>query len=468
MSNRSGGLLELVARGKKDLYFTSNPSRSFINSVYIRAAPFTREIYSTKPRNIPEWGRSVDFDIEQRGDLVNEFYLHIQLPTWIPNNLINVNRNGIITDVSGVTFGYCNNIGFQMIDKVQVFQDQVLIHEIYGEFLDWRLRQKYSLGTSYVLAADVGSRDESALAIGRAATVPTLRVPIPIFGWQHIYDPGLPLVAMKSQRFRIRVHIRRLEDVIVASDARLSPAPWDGKSLRVQAVRNGPIDTTQKTLSKDALKYIGMELESTQIYVPSDVQTVLRSQTIRLPFLTMQHQKITIMDNQLTAAAAIGGVFNLPLRLDFIGSVSRIMFGIRSEANEKAGARTNLRAPDGSSFITTARLNIAGLDRIKQFPAAVFREVSSYWKNTRSALDLADPNLPQETYTLTFGGYDNFRPEGTLSFTRAVTPILNLTLNSIPFDTRNISRKAFCLVYAESWNVWEISGGKGRLLFDDS
>ena len=149
MTSRSGGLLELVARGKKDLYFTSNPKITFFHSVYSRAAPFTKEIYVSAPRNVPDWGHYVDFDIDHRGDLLKRMYLRITLPTWLPSNAVAANLSGVVTDPSGVTFGYCNNVGFQVIDCIQFFQDQLLLFETYGEYLDWRLRQSYTLATTF-------------------------------------------------------------------------------------------------------------------------------------------------------------------------------------------------------------------------------------------------------------------------------------------------------------------------------
>ena len=52
-----------------------------------------------------------------------------------------------------------------MLEKIQVFQDQVLVQELYGEYLDWRFRQSNSLATTLVIAETVGSRRESALDI---------------------------------------------------------------------------------------------------------------------------------------------------------------------------------------------------------------------------------------------------------------------------------------------------------------
>jgi hypothetical protein len=464
----SGGLFELVARGKKDVFFTANPVMSYFHSVFVKAAAFTKEIYITAPRNAPEWGHWVDFDLDHRGDIARAFYLHVQLPTWLPQPAVEANPTGIVTDASGVTFGYCNNIGFQIINKVQVFQDQVLLHELYGEYLDWKLRQSYEYSTTFLMSTEVGSRPETALAIGRTASPPLLRVPIPLIGWQHLFDPGFPMIAMRKQRFRIRVYLRDLRELIVASDGRLKPSPWGGKPLLIQRTQGGPVDTTQVTLPYPAMKQIVMNLESTQLYVPPDVQTWLKSRVIRFPFIHTQFQQFTLEDNTM-AAASVSVALQVPLAVDMIGSMSRLTIGVRSEAAGQAGQRSKLTTTEDGSYVQTLRLNIANIDRIKAWPVAFFREGVSYWKNVRMPQDLYDSSKPFEIYSMTFGGFDDDgRPAGTLNFTRAIEPTLFTVLANTPMDNRNYSRRAYVLVYGESWNVWEISGGVGKMMFDDS
>jgi hypothetical protein len=467
MTSRAGGLLELVARGKKDIFFTANPIVSRFHSVYTRAAPFTKETYIAKPRNDADWGRWVDFDIEHRGDLLHETYLRIELPTWLPTAAAAANPRGIVTDADGVTYGYCNNIGFQIIQKIQFFNDQILIHEIHGEYLDWRLRQLYTMNTTFVVADDVGSRGESALAIGRAATPRQLRVPIPILGWQHLGDPGLPLVALRNQRFRMRVHLRNLDEVVVASDRRIRPAPWGGKPLRVQSSKGGPVDTSLVTLRRTEMKKPCLSLECGYTYVGADIATFLRAGTWQIPFYHVQFQESTIEDNVMTAA--VSSSVQIPILADCIGSVDHMLVGFRSEASTLSGERHILRSVDDSPYVRTIRLNIANIDRLKQWPTQIYRDVSSYWKQTRGALDLGAANgRLQEIYTLSFGGFDLDYPAGTLNFTRAVQPTIFVNLNSVSYDPRIVSRKTFVLLYARSWNVFEIKNGIGKSMFDDS
>jgi len=460
MSSRSGGLLELVARGKKDVFFTANPVLSYFHSIYLRAAPFTKEVFVRKPRNNPEWGKWVDFDIEHRGDIVREFYLRIALPTWLPATAALANPTGLVTDMSGVTFGYCDNVGFQLIESIQLFVDEVIIHEMYGEHLDWRLQEAYDVGKSLLIGQQTGLHYNTKLGIARSATSPELRIPIPVLGSQHIGDPGLPLAALRNQRFRIRVHLRKLADILVASDGRIAPNPFE-MPLRIQATRNALVDTSHKTLRMSDMPRLDISLESMNVYLPSDIQVFLKAQTLRIPFQTVEFQEIVIADNKFTAAAPPFNIsFKFAFPLDFIGSTDRLLIGIRSAAATSAGQRRILTPPTSSAFIKDIRINIANLDRIKPFSTEVFHTVTNYWK------DIAPNSL--EFYTITFGGFDMRSPAGTLNLTRASLPTVFFTLAPTDYDERTISREASALVYSESWNFFAIANGKGAMMFDDS
>lgn len=458
MSQR-GGLLELVARGKKDLFLNANPSISYFHSVYRRSAPFVEEVFVSQPRNVPEWGKWVEFDLEHRGDLVRKTYLRIALPTWLPDMYASMNGHTIITDTSGVSFGYTNNIGFQLIEKIQLFQDQVLLQELYGEYLDWRLRQLNSLATTYVIAAGVGARGDTSLEIGRSATPGHLRVPIPLIGWENVGDPGFPMVAMRNQRFRLRILLRSMEDIVVASDRRIRPNPWN-KLFQIQQSKMGTPEVFT-TLGKTAMKTIQMSLETTQVYVQKDVQEWLRIQEWRIPYRHAQHQNFTVEDNQWNAASSVAS-FSLPFRLDFVGPVGRLLTGFQREGDRMSGWRTLLERP-----VNQLRLNIANIDRIQPFPLEIFQDVTSYWKNQRAAQNQAELDKPHSVFTFTFGGRESQQPAGTLNFTRATPPEVWATLAPIPIDMRMKSRKSFFTVFAESWRIWQIKEGVGKCMVDE-
>ena len=86
MSSSGGaGLLELVARGKKDTFFTGDPQMSFFHSVYNRASPWLRETRFISPRNDGDFESYVDFVLEPVGDIIRDIHLIVQLQVIVRN-----------------------------------------------------------------------------------------------------------------------------------------------------------------------------------------------------------------------------------------------------------------------------------------------------------------------------------------------------------------------------------------------
>jgi len=266
-----GGLLDLVARGKKDTFFTQNPKISFFHSVYPRTPAFTQEIRYTHPRNNPEWGRWVDFEIEAVGDIMRNPVLLIDLPTRLPPPQAAANPTSYTTDASGVEFGYIQDVGPLMIEKVQFFNDQFLMHEFWGQWLEWRTAMR---NKSSIYGAVAGRHPVGPAAIGKAATPKRLRVYLPLIGNQDTDDPGFPMTALSNQRFRVRVYLKRLEEVIEASDGRLKPQPWDRDFLQKTSALTEP--EPFRTLQRAKISGPTITLETTQVYIPREAQEFLR------------------------------------------------------------------------------------------------------------------------------------------------------------------------------------------------
>lgn len=462
---RNAGLLELVSRGKKDVYFTNNPKNSFFHGVYMKSAPFTKEIKINIPNNLPDWGKYVDFDIEQRGDIIKEFKLRLTLPTWLPPFVAKDNPKSIITfdDGSNSSVGYTNLVGFYAIEKIQLFNDSLLINEIYGEFLAWRFGQIASDVLTYGLGKSVGYYEESSLNIGRTATSQTLIVPIPIVGHQLPNEPGLPLIAMKKTRLRIRVYLKKFEDLIVRYN--------NSGYVNYSSIFEKPINIQTKdssysaiTLKREEVAKPMIELETTYLYVKPDIQVWLKSQRWQIPFYQIQRQEFPIEDNVMNAAYLSSSPVNISFKLDFIGPCQRLFFGFQAEGSRLTNELNNFVSYDNLSFIQNARINIANIDRVISNEPIIYQEVSDYWKNIRTThTGLNNTRF----HTIAFGNLEDYQPSGTLNITRAVQPLLFVTLNRIAYDYRSNSRKTYCIVYAETYNIFEIENGIGKVLIDE-
>jgi hypothetical protein len=464
---RNAGLLELVSRGKKDVFFTNNPKNSFFHGVYMKSAPFTREIHVTQPNNLPDWGKYVDFDVEQRGDIVKEFKLRLTLPTWLPPTVASRNNKTLVTYADGFesSVGYTNLVGFYAIDKVQVFNDSLMIHEFYGEFLAWRFQQIASDVQTLGLANSIGYYEETALNIQHAATYQTLYVPIPIVGCQLPGEPGLPLVAMKKSRLRIRVYLKKLEDLIVRYNSANGYMNYTSVFNYPISIQISPFSFLEAnyTLKREEVAKPLIALEATYLFVKPDVQVWLKSMKWQIPFYQLQRQEYTIEDNVMNSAYLSAAPVSIPLKLDFIGPAQRLFFGFQSEGSRLTNELNNLLTYDNQSFIQSARINIANIDRVINNEPIVYQEVSDYWKNIRAL----NPTSKTKFHTVAFGTIEDFQPSGTLNMTRSVQPLLFLTLNRIAYDNRSKSRKTFCIVYAETYNILEIEDDICKVLIDE-
>jgi len=459
-----GGLLDLVARGKKDTFFTSNPKICHFHSVYSKQPAFTQEIRITQPRNNADWGKYADFEIEAVGDIVKNFILLIDLPSWLPLAQARQNPTSITTDINGVEFGYTQDIGTALIEKVQVFNDQILLHEFWGQWLNWRAGQQ---PTSSIYARSQGRHRPGPNEIAKAATPGKLRVYLPVLGNQYLDDMGFPMTALTGQRFRLRVHLRKLEDLIETSDGRLQPKPWASQFLQ-QVARNQSPQPFQ-TLQRNEIGPPLVALETTQVYIPRDSQEYLKRTVVALPFQMVQQCVFTVEDVKWLPVLNTGTIVSLPLPLDFIGPTSRITVGVQTEASQLANQHYQLNPPPNgaSTFIQDLRLNMGTKDRINQWSTTILRDVANYYKSYKES---RDPNGGvNNIYTLTFGPKEEapHRAIGTFNLSRSLQATLCVNLAPIAADPRLNSRKSFIIVYGESWNIFEIKDGKGKVMFAD-
>ena len=75
-----GGLLQLVATGKQDLFLTGNPQISFFKMVYRRHTNFATESQPMYFDGTPNFGQRISCLIPRRGDLLGRVYLDVTLP----------------------------------------------------------------------------------------------------------------------------------------------------------------------------------------------------------------------------------------------------------------------------------------------------------------------------------------------------------------------------------------------------
>ena len=481
-SSGQGALFELVARGIKDNYFVKDSKDSIFpyNPSYHSSIHHLAERKTVVPVNGTKFGSTFEVDIDTYGDIMTECALEIDLPTWLPCLPITLNgqlynpstANGLYPITSnGNSYGYVNYVGYFLFEKIQFYQDQFLIQEWSGDGL---LAKQVSEGsyTNSFLRQMMGGQletDNVNRSIQLRATPGHLRITLPLPG---LSDEGFPLLAMPWQKLRIKATLRKLEDLVVCSNDLVKPEPWN-------ASFNMLIDEDVYSFISKPLTDIGnptILLSTIQHYVPQHIQQELRSKLIQIPFRRQFENNFTFGELDYVSLDN-GGVSIVTRRLDGRHPTEKIFWFFR---NQNAIDRNKLddfyndyydfntavqpfTEPYGNYYYNM-KLVIAGKDRENMHEPFVLQGISQLAKDEKgSGLHIGEMKW---TTGEKFGTiYPCSRqPEGTINFTTADRPTLHIQLANIRPNILG-QRKSEFRVFTESWNVYEIQEGRGRLLF---
>jgi hypothetical protein len=462
-----GALYELVARGNKDVYFfEDSPEAKFLYDNRYKPTPaLIHELRRLPPLNSADFNRSSEFQLEIAGDIIIEPTILIDLPSWLPPHFAISNPNSICTDLSGVSYGYTNGIGFFLFERIQILQDNVLLQEFSGDALWATTRAKGNLNSAYLENRLTGIHTNTPLAIQRNATPGRLRLTLPLLGCQSLDDGGFPMLVLPSQAFKIRVFLRRLEDLVEASDGRPKPAPW-GIPFQMKTSSTGSF-TQFQTLERWQIGTPHLTLETRHIYIEGDTQKGLREKRLEIPFERL-YENIFTQTIYDYAPITRGSVAAITRRLDGQHPTGRILVFFRS-AKDIAANRlwkisrdldTSASPPQGE-YYNQMKLVIAGRDRETLFSPLVWHKLVDLAKEER------DPGLNFAEMNWTLGDIVGRRapfprqPDGSINFTTADRPTLYIELA----DIENGEKSSEMRVIVDSWAVYFTENLRGSLLF---
>ena len=445
------GLLELVARGKKDTFFTGEPKISFFHSLYRRASPWLRETRFLLPRNEGDFDTYIDFTLDPVADIIKDIHLMIQLPSWLPSTVAAQNGLGLVRDLSGNSYGYTNHVGYYCINKVQVFQNQLMIYEDFGEAMWLRAQSKSTNGKIAVIKALTGGHDGSVLGIQRNATPGTLEVKLNLPFDSLPNDFGIPIGSISPFTLKIRIYINKFSQIVESSSGALMPNVFE-RPMTVQTSSAGS-PSRFVTKKKTELGRPTFQLRVQYIYVDSVCQKLLRERSWKVPFVRCIANQYTLEDN----IWKIGSPPTLRKAIEVYGSIQRLRILFQSDASVKAGQAWNYAPSTGVTWFSTLTFFIHGQDRLGVWDSDVFEKVTSYCHDVGKSVD--------GVYLLDMGAEDLDIPAGTLNLTQTEKPELQLLLTVQEDDVRTGNKKSFMRVYADVWDLVELSGQMLKLTY---
>lgn len=463
-TSAEGSLLELVARGKKDVYFMNSDKSAHVPFSYnMQTWPATiDETRQTQPLNMIDFGRSIEWEMEVFGDILINASLVIDLPTWLPSTIASSNNTTIVSDASGNTYGYTQGIGAFLFEQIQFYQDQLLLQEFTGDFLYSWYHTQSSLAQETLILKEIGCHTGTLLEIQRNATPKKLTLRLPLIGCAHSDEGGFPFVSLPGQKFRIRCKLRRLEDLVESSNGSIKPTPWNRTDLSVR--NKDDVQTHFTPLQRELIGRPLITLETTQRYVRQDLQALLKKNKFEIPFLRPFENKLSL-DPSDYVAVGNGGTSYITKRIDGRHPAESLLIMFQSEYNIERNQLWNLRNPMGTGdFYNFLELSIAAKEREKRRDSTHWQHISPFTKAEKN------PGIPISLISFTVGpqyGYkapEQRRPSGAVNMTTADKPTLWLDIKDT-LPTSLGQKRVSMRVISIGWGIYSIEAERGALLF---
>jgi len=451
-----GGLMQLVAYGAQDIYLTGNPQITFFKVVYRRHTNFAVESIEQTFNGTADFGKRVTATISRNGDLIQQMYLEVVLPS--------------VTQAGAGAFVWTYGIGNCLVKQAEI--------EIGGQLIDRQYGDWMNIWTE--LTVPEGRRAGYDSMVGNAVTATTdqsggldatacQRLYVPLQFWFN-RNPGLalPLIALQYHEVKLNLEIRSYTDLIMNST-------------------DGDIAYAGGTISGSFKLWVD--------YVYLDTDERRRFAQVSHEYLIEQvqftgTQTVTTVSNNITLN------FNHPVKELIWVNIETDRAKAYSDAIPGSGCWFNYSGtlPDtdptqslGSDSFTTGLLQLNGHDRFYMRYSDYFRKNQCYEHHQRvprvggtggkdlsaTIEDAVRLSLRQYIYTYSFAlSPEEHQPSGTCNFSRIDMAVLQLGYGADPQITGSATVTGLATgfnlnIYAVNYNVLRIMSGMGGLAYSN-
>lgn len=264
-----GGLLQLVAIGAQNELVNGSPSMTHFRAVYRRHTNFAMESIrmtfgSSNLEFSPTSTRTISCRIDRYAQMLHDTYLVLTLPDiWSPLSYLGFNIEPPAgydqrSTAIGYEFKWIENIGYNLIDSVEITANGQSIQRLTGEWLKFYSYLTHDANKRAIVDQMIGhvpELNDPANAYGRLGQyphavaplnqpggIPNTKIPepsirsrqliIPLHFW-FAENPGmaLPLVSMQNSEVFINVTYRPLNQLFTVVDVNPSSSTF-GQRIR--------------------------------------------------------------------------------------------------------------------------------------------------------------------------------------------------------------------------------------------
>ena len=409
-----GGLLQLVATGRQDIYLSGNPQTTFFKQVYRRHTNFSIESCRIDFDGSTDFGKLVVATIPRKGDLLNTLILEVSLP-MLPQSAPST------TDTSWV-----NGIGHAMIDYISLEIGGKEVDRQYGEWLHITSQLQVDASKRTGFNNMVGYQE----AFEQSAQPGPLKLYIPLRFWFcNNVGLSLPLIALQAHVVRIYVKLRPPTALFYRDSLALNP---------------------QQTLFPPP-NPVSFVMWGDYIHLDTDE---------RRRFSSSKHEYLVEQVQRQNKTAVPAGASLSNVTLDFNNPLKEIIWVVQQDrmlqTNEWFNYSNRQLVEEHVTLddqISTAILRLDGYDRFEVRDASYFRLVQPWQRHTV----IPDDYIYVYSFSL---APEAAQPQGALNASRIDTIVLALQMN--PGITRYDSG---ITVYATNYNVFRIAAGLGGILY---
>ena len=409
-----GGLLQLVATGRQDIYLSGNPQTTFFKQVYRRHTNFALESCRIDFDGAADFGKVIVATIPRKGDLVNSLILEISLPV-LPQ-----------TSEVGTDTSWTNGIGLAMIDYISLEIGGKEIDRQYGEYL--HLMSQFQVDASKKTGYYNMIGLQEAYTQGSQPGPLKLYVPLRFWFCNNV-GLSLPLIALQAHPVRVYVKFRPVNQLFYRDTLAIVPT-----------------QTLNPVPHIDSLvmwgDYVHLDTEERRRFTSSKHEYLIEQ---------VQQQKKT----SIPAGASLSNVtldFNNPIK-ELIWVVQQDRMLLTNELFNYTNRQLTEQHVNLADQISTAILRLDGYDRFEVRDASYFRLVQPYQHHT----SIPDDYIYLYSFSL---APEAAQPMGSMNASRIDTIILSVTMNN------TIARyDSGITVYATNYNVLRIAAGLGGVLF---
>ena len=420
---QGGGLLQLVAQGKQDVFLTGNPQITWFKMVYRRYTNFAIESSIIQFDNQADFGRKITTVLPKKGDLLGPMWLEISLPA-------------LKDSVTGLPLSYTNATAHALIQEISIEIGEQEIDKQTGEWME--------LSSNYIVTSDklqawqnmIGKTSGASQGNSPAASVNLygpLFLYVPLRFW-FCKNPGLalPLLALQYHPVRINITLRPLQQMFVVD------TPLSVNACDISAVS---ASITSMNLYGD---FVHLDIDERRRFVANSHE-----------YLIEQVQTTNNYPIDATATTIqVPMEFNHPIRELYwiiqrdVAVNAHQWFNYTNVSITESGTTQNL--------INTALLRLEGFDRFDIRNADYFRFVQPYQYHTVVPVDDF-----VYSYSFCFRPEDT-QPSGSMNASRIDSMTLQLELNTTVSPKRG---PANARIYALNHNILRVVDGFGGILF---